>query len=127
MKIIALIIFVSVGLLARAEDKLFDEALASNAMAVLRVRLLFSYTLDTNYTWYSAHTIQVYKNDSDKRIADLEIGSFKGRPGVPYGDCTVYLVPYNMAKREFVNINQGGHWFLTEGGSTNSVSHVKDR
>jgi len=112
--------------LARAGDLPVDEKLAQNAVAVLRVKLIFANDHGTNWwTDNQVHTIQIFKNESHTRIADIGILSIKGRAGVPKEECTVYLQRWDFGTGNFSNDKDVGRWILVGGDATNGVSHVE--
>jgi hypothetical protein len=77
----------------QADEKLYDDALAKKAVAVLRVERKLVWDLP-HYplTRYQIHVIHVFKNESNLPIVgDLSVDGFKGRDGVPPGECTIYI------------------------------------
>ncbi len=126
MKTIAIIIFVAVGLLAQAADKMFDDELARKAVAVLRVRLIDNPWPLPRYpfTQYRVNVSQVIKNESDQNLNQtITVSAYKGQEGVPAEECAIYIERYNVANREFNNTN-GTIWMLVGGNATNGVSHI---
>jgi hypothetical protein len=125
MKTIAIIIFVAVGMIAQAADKLFDDELAKNAVAVLRVNVVHSWPVPKYpFTQYTVNVKQVFKNESNKNLNQtITVSAYKGQDGVPSEECTIYIAGYNVANREFNNTN-GTIWMLAGGNATNGVSHV---
>lgn len=130
MKLLSIICLLIVAMTANAADQLFDEKLASNALAVLRVKLIFSttYTSSNMFTSYYVRTLEVYKNESNTRIGhnlSLEVGAFRGRPGIPKAECTVYLQRYDRLSQSFTLDKDRGLWVLVGGDATNGVSDVQ--
>ena len=125
MKTIAIIIFFAVGMLAQAADKLFDNELAKNAVAVLRVHLVHPWPVPKYpFTQYVVNVSQVFKNESNENLNKaITVSAYKEQDGVPAEECTIYIVRYNVANREFNNAN-GTIWMLVGGNATNGVSHV---
>ena len=125
MKTIAIIIFAAVGMLAQAADKLFDDNLATNAVAVVRVHMFQSIQIPKYpVTRYDVHVRQVFKNESRENLNhDFGVFAFTGRGGVPSGDCTVYIARYNLKKMAYEDTD-GAIWMLIGGDCTNGVSHV---
>ncbi len=110
--------------MVQADEKLYDDALAKKAVAVLRVERGYAFDLPHYpYTRYFVHVTHVYKNDSGRSLADIDVHGFKGREGVPAGTSTIYIERYNAASRQFGG-KEGRIWMLVDGGGTNSVSHV---
>jgi hypothetical protein len=126
MKTIAVIIFAVFGMLAHAADKLFDDELAKNAVAVLRVHSFATLTTPSNtFTWYHVRVYQVFKNESDENLMhDFPVGALRGRDGVPSGDCTIYLERYDVPNHVFIKSKTYGSWVLVGGDATNGVSHI---
>jgi hypothetical protein len=125
MKTIAVILFAAFAMQAKAAEKLFDDNLATNAVAVVRVHMLWSIQIPKYpVTRYNVHVYQVFKNESRENFyQNLEVFAFRGRDGVPPGDCTVYIARYNLKKMAFEDTN-GSIWMLIGGDATNGVSHV---
>jgi hypothetical protein len=112
--------------LAHADDLPVDAALASNAVAVVRVSLIFSHdNSKTEFTDNLVHTIRVFKNESNHDFRDIDVLSFKGRPGVPEKECTIYIQAWDVKKHEFSRDRDAGSWILVGGDATNGVSHIE--
>jgi hypothetical protein len=94
-------------------------------VAVVRVYMLSSIQIPKfPVTRYDVHVYQVFKNESRENLyQDLEVFAFKGRDGVPPGECTVYIARYNLQRMAFEDTN-GAIWMLIGGDATNGVSHV---
>ncbi|MDB6016311.1 MAG: hypothetical protein JWR19_800 [Pedosphaera sp.] len=109
-----------------ANDKLVDEGLTKNAVAVLRVQLMFSNSTPSNtFTWYVVHVNHVFNNESNQNMGhDFPIGAFKEKSGVPQGECTVYLTRYDVPNKMFSTNKNYGSWVLVGGDATSGVSHV---
>lgn len=126
MKIYLLAVFCGLVQLARAGGLPVDEKLTQNAVAVLRVELIFADKKGPgDFVDYFVHTIREFKNEAHKPIGDIIVLAYKGRPGVPKGECTIYLQRYDFLKKEFSNNANIGQWILVGGDATNGVSHVK--
>jgi hypothetical protein len=128
MRIITTILFFAAVILAQGAEKLFDENLATNAVAVLRVRKIHTWPLPKPdkypYTAYVVQIYQVFKNDSNETLGGSRtVHGFNEKAGVPSGECTIYIERYDPTNREF-NKTNGTIWMLVEGGGTNAVSHV---
>lgn len=93
-----------------------DPERANEAEVVLRVRALEQPASD-KYTWAKVRVLRVLKNASGHSLPDeLEIAYYAWDSGVPDGESTVYLEPYN---------NTPNHpWKLLGGGSKRGVSHA---
>ncbi len=127
MKSLIIAIIISLAGVASAEERLVDEGLAKNAVAVLRVHLLFSSqsAVPSGFMKYLVRVHKVYKNTSDQHLYhDFEIYAFAERPGVPKGECTVYLEGYDLVKKQLTNDMRRSKWILVGGDATNGVSHV---
>ena len=126
MKSISVVLFIVCVTLVQAEDKLFDDAKATNAVAVLRVNRFSARPVRTHpfLTRYTVTPQQVYKNESNERLGHtISVHGFSDRDGVPAGECTIYIAKYDVPNRRFDQTN-GTIWMLVEGGGTNAVSHV---
>jgi hypothetical protein len=129
MKTIILALLVLGTMLVQAEDKLYDDALAKKAVAVLRVKLNMAYDLPHQYNYpltrYHVHVIHVFKNESNLPIADCGVDGFKGRAGVPPGESTIYIERYHVIPgKVWAGGTNGTIWMLVGGDATNGVSHV---
>ena len=128
MKIITTILFFAAVILAQGADKLFDENLATNAVAVLRVRKIQSWQLPMQnkypFTRYIVNGYEVFKNESNENLhQSFSVHAFTGQDGVPPGECTIYIARYDVTNREF-NKTNGTIWMLVGGNATNGVSHI---
>src|SRR5207249_659478 len=93
-----------------------DPARFNKSTAVLRVKLQQALGGD-KYAWYRVKVLKVLKNDSKQTFGQtLDVAALSTSPGVPAGDCTVYLEPYNGEKDH--------PWKLLGGGAGQGVSHV---
>jgi hypothetical protein len=125
MKTISVILIAALTMLARAEDKLFDDELAKNAVAVLRIHKFTEATPfpKLSLTRQEVHVYEVYKNESSENFNhDIAVWAYIDRDGVPSGECTVYLERYEPAKKMFNK--KTGLWVLVGGDATNGVSHI---
>jgi hypothetical protein len=124
MRVFTILIIVFITVLVQADDKLVDDRLTTNAVAVLRVDKFYTQTLhDSPFVGYYVHVRQVLKNDSNEDLRhDFMICAFKDKSGVPSRTCTVYLERYDSDKKLFNKID--GFWILVGGDATNGVSNV---
>ena len=126
MKLISVVLFIVCVTLVQAEDKLFDDAKATNAVAVLRVNRFSARPVRTHpfLTRYTVTPQQVYKNESTERLGHtISVDGFSDRDGVPAGECTIYIAKYDVPNGRFDQTN-GTIWMLVGGDATNGVSHV---
>jgi hypothetical protein len=126
MKTMILVLVIACVSLVQAEDKLFDDAKATNAVAVLRVHRVHARPVvsDSSFVRYTVAPQHVYKNESNERLGHtINVHGFSDRDGVPPGECTIYIAKYDVPNRRFDQTN-GTIWMLVEGGGTNAVSHV---
>jgi hypothetical protein len=124
MKRTVLFLFLACGFAAHAADKLFDETLAAQAVAVLRVDHAMPCPFrDSQFDWYMVWPGQVIKNESPENLLHtFQVVAFKGHSGIPAGPCTIYLERYRSDSGGFNPTN--GVWVLVGGDATNGVSHV---
>ena len=126
MKLISVVLFIVCVTLVQAEDKLFDDAKATNAVAVLRVNRFSARPVRMHpfLTRYTVTPQQVYKNESTERLGHtISVDGFSDRDGVPAGECTIYIAKYDVPNGRFDQTN-GTIWMLVGGDATNGVSHV---
>ncbi len=126
MRICSVVLLIVCATLVQAEDKLFDDAKATNAVAVLRVYRVHARPVlsHPSFTRYTVTPQQVYKNESNERLGHtINVHGFSDRDGVPAGESTIYIAKYDVPNRRFDQTN-GTIWMLVEGGGTNAVSHV---
>lgn len=96
-------------------QKLVDPELAGKVPVVLRVRLIKREGGD-KYGWDSVGLIGVIKNTSKYKFpAEFKVAHYSAEDGVPDGQCTVYLEPYNP--------NSDDLWKLRGGSGKQGVSH----
>lgn len=121
---LAAIVLGAIGLAADS-DNLVDQRLAKEAVAVLRVQVVFSTPLPKYpLTRYHVRPSKVFKNESTERLnGDFQVHAFKDREGIPPGECTIYIARYDVANKQFDRTN-GTIWMLVGGDATNGVSHV---
>jgi len=94
---------------------LVDGKRAETVSVVLRVRLLRREGAD-KIGWDRVRLIGVIKNSSHFTFpGEFEIAHYSGEPGVPDGESTVYLEPYNAASESL--------WRLFGGSGKAGVSH----
>ena len=74
---------------------LMDAQKAARAVAVLRVK--FVAALGGNkYAWDRVEVLEVMKNDSGhKFVGVIDIAHYSWEPGIPEGECIIYIVPYS--------------------------------
>ena len=126
MKSISVVLFIVCVTLVQAEDKLFDDAKATNAVAVLRVNRFSARPVRTHpfLTRYTVTPQQVYKNESNERLGHtINVHGFSDRDGVPAGECAIYIAKYDVPNGRFDQTN-GTIWMLVGGDATNGVSNV---
>jgi hypothetical protein len=125
MKLITAVLLMVAITLTLAADGLFDDKLAKDAVAVLRVeRYLESSIGGSPFTRYDVHVVRVFKNESSENLNhDFGVHVLKGMEGVPTGECTIYIGRYDAANRRFDKTN-GTIWMLVGGSATNGVSHI---
>lgn len=129
MKTITAVLLLVTATLTFAADELFDEKLAKDAVAVLRVHKDGRDWSLPKYPFIRYHlkVNQVFKNESRENLNhDFAVHSFKGMEGVPPGECTIYITRYDVAKERFDRTN-GTIWMLVGGNATNGVSHVDSK
>jgi len=120
---IAIIIFAAVGMLAHAADKLFDDELAKNAVAVIRVDYARQAFTNSQFTFYAVWPRQVLINGSGESLDHtFQVGVLKGKGGIPTGQSTIYIERYWSADNAFNKTK--GFWVLVSGNPTNGVSHI---
>jgi hypothetical protein len=127
MKAILTLLFCLVIQLASAGDLQVDEKLVQNAVAVVRVRLMFadSELPYSPFRVYSVHTIRILKNESDEVFEDLLVRGFKDKPGVPEGESTIYLQRYDPIAKKLSDDKDHGLWILVGGDATKGVSNIE--
>jgi hypothetical protein len=96
--------------------KLVDPARADKAQVVLRVRSLGPGVAD-KYAWVRVQVLSVITDTTDSTFAgELQIAYYSGEPGIPDGECTVYLEAYSDAPDH--------PWKLLGGSGKQGVSHA---
>jgi|SRR5580704_6988391 hypothetical protein len=96
-------------------QKLVDPERAGKVPVVLRVRLLRREG-SNKYGWDKVKLIGVIKNTSHFKFPEeFEVAHYSGESGIPDGESTVYLEPYNPKSESL--------WRLLEGSGTKGVSH----
>jgi len=127
MKYITLILLLAGCFVVRAADKLFDDKLATNAVAVLRVEHAMKVPVTQGkFDSYTVWPSQVIKNKSSENLAHtIQVAVLKGHSGIPAGSCTIYLERYKSDSGGFNPTN--GIWVLVGGDATNGVSHISSR
>jgi len=128
MKPTAFLLF-ALTILAQAEEKLYDDKLATNAVAIIRVEFAHHSSDPTwapNYplTSYIVWPKQIIKDEWGEfsTTATTRVCVIKGREGIPTGESTIYLERYSLSARALNKTN--GVWVLVGGDATNGVSHV---
>jgi hypothetical protein len=98
-------------------SKLADPGRMAVAPVVLRVLSLGPGNAD-KYAWASVRIVAVLKNSSGQDLGpELEVAYYSWKPGVPPGESTLYLEPYNDAPKH--------PWKLLGGSAEQGVSHRK--
>ena len=96
-----------------------DEARAAKVTVVLRVKLHRKAAAVDKYGWDEVAILEVLKNTSGQKFGHtLSVAFINTKTGVPTGECTIYLEPYNA------DHPNNGHWKLLSGGAPDGVSHV---
>jgi len=96
-------------------EKLVDAERAEKVPVVLRVRLLKREGSD-KMGWDKVKLLGVIKNESRfKFAAEFQVAHYSGEPGVPDGESTIYLEPYNKTSP--------GLWRLLGGSGQSGASH----
>lgn len=125
MKTLLTFLLLISAIVAHAGEDLVDQKLAQNAVAVVRVKLIFAADLKpTPFMDYNVHNIRVFKNESNERFVDIQVLGYKGRPGVPEEECTIYIQRYDPITKTLSTSKDHGQWILVGGDATNGVSHV---
>jgi hypothetical protein len=127
MKYITLLLLTVCSFVVLAADKLFDDSLATNAVAVLRVDHAKPCPVrDGTFDWYTVWPSQVIKNESSQDLHHtFQVAALKGHSGIPDASCTIYLQRYSSDSGGFNSTN--GIWVLVCGDATNGVSHISGR
>lgn len=90
-------------------DSLLDADLAKTSPVVLRVRLI-ELGEGSKYLWPKVRVLKVLKNDSDQKFSgDFRVAHLSFGAGLPEGESTIYLHPYNTANPETKHL-----WRLNE-------------
>lgn len=93
-----------------------DEDKAKKATAVLRVRYR-AMKGGNKYAWDEVDVLAVIENRSQYQFPKtLNIAHYDTEPGIPKGECTVYLEPYNNVDLSL--------WKLLDGSGAHGVSHA---
>ena len=96
-------------------EKLVDPDRAAKVQVVLRVRLLKREGGD-KIGWDKVKLLGVIKNESSFKFGEeFEVAYYSGEPGVPDGESTIYLEPYNKTSP--------GLWRLLGGSGRLGASH----
>jgi len=100
---------------SKSWEKLVDPDRAAKVQVVLRVRLLKREGSD-KMGWDKVKLLGVIKNESRFKFAgEFEVAHYSGEPGVPDGESTIYLEPYNKTSP--------GLWRLLGGSGQSGASH----
>lgn len=95
-----------------------DPVRLAKVPVVLRVRLIAEQGGD-KYCWDKVELLAVLKNTSGEKLAEeLTIAHYGWCKGIPAGECTVYLEPYNPER--------AGLWALLGRGAEQGVSHASE-
>ena len=98
---------------------MFDPERARKVTVVLRVKLHKPAAAIDKYGWDDVAIVEVLKNTSGQKFGHtLSVAFSNMKTGVPPGECTIYLEPYNA------DHPNNGHWKLLSGGAPEGVSHV---
>jgi hypothetical protein len=98
-------------------SKLADPGRMAVAPVVLRVVSLGPGNAD-KYAWARVRIVAVLKNTSGQDLGpELEVAYYSWKQGVPAGESTLYLEPYNDAPKH--------PWKLLGGSAEQGVSHAK--
>lgn len=94
----------------KEEEKKFTPSKAEKADAVLRVKK----TKDlggSKYIHCTLKVLQVYKNKTGKELngKEIKVAYYSMGAGIPEGECTVYILPYNPSNPTAKNL-----WRLVE-------------
>ncbi len=93
-----------------------DLQKAGQARVVLRTRLI-SPGNGSKYLWDTVRVLGVIKNHSSYKFSNtLKVAHHSWESGVPQGECTIYLVPYNKKDCHL--------WSLLGNKASSGVSHV---
>jgi hypothetical protein len=97
-------------------SKVTDPKRVVRVPLVLRVVRLAEGAGD-KFAWVPVRVLAVIKNTSGKPIGgDLEVAHYSFKPGVPDGESTLYLEPFNDTPNH--------PWKLLGGSAEEGVSHV---
>ena len=94
-----------------------DSARAARSTVVLRVNFLKNIGGD-KYSWDQVKVLKVLKGNAVAGGSTIEIAHEDKQPGIPAGESTVYLVPYEED-------GKGEPWILLDGSAAHGVSHTK--
>lgn len=98
------------------ETQFIDSARAARVPVVMRVRRIEE-GAGSKYLWARVDVLRVLKNDGNHPFEKtLEVAYYSWEPGVPAGESTLYLEPYNDAPDH--------PWKLLDGSGTQGVSHA---
>ena len=98
-----------------AAEGLPVKEMAGRAQVVLRVKRLTPGE-GSKYLWYQVQILKIFKNESRENLQEgqkLSIAAYSGKPGIPEGDCYVYLEPFDAHL-----------WKLVGGEAKTGVSHA---
>jgi hypothetical protein len=97
------------------DEKNVDSAKFAKAPVVLRARRI-SQGSGSKYLWCKVEILRVLKNESGQQFdKTLEVAYYSWDPGVPDGESTLYLEPYNESPSH--------PWKLLGGSAAEGVSH----
>jgi len=98
------------------QNQPWDSERLSKVQLALRVSRLAPGQAN-KYGWVRVKVLATLKNTSGQKIGpELDVAYYATDPGVPAGECTVYLEPYNDAPEH--------PWKLLGGVARLGVSHV---
>lgn len=95
-----------------------DQQRAGRVPVVLRVKYE-KFIGGQKYAWDEVSVIETLKNNSNRPFSGpLQIGHYGWEPGIPHGECTVYL-------EEYVE-GDTSRWKLLGGSAKEGVSHATE-
>lgn len=106
------------GLVTKTVQTTLNEQIASRVPVVLRVKFE-KFIGGQKFAWDEVSILGTLKNQTGRPFAGLlQIGHYGWEPGIPQGECTVYLEPYAEGDES--------RWKLLGGSAKDGVSHVVD-
>jgi hypothetical protein len=112
----ALALSASLAPAGEAGPRLLDPDRAQKAAVVLRA-VPAAPGEGSKYLWPKVRIVELYKNDSQRDLpAELAVAHYSWEPGIPEGESTLYLEPYNDTPNH--------PWKLLGGSGKTGVSHT---